>query len=247
MMVDDLIAIEAMPSAEDTDSAWSGVKLVAGARFIPAGDVFTSAAEYQALRPPKSANLTFDFDQADLAELLGSAYSLKHFRFPISSKASDVSTFMVGKESRRAVTNRLPGFQFRHEGAHYFCSQLIVEILIRKSILPRATHLSFVFPIGLYKALSRLGWVDVTTTHYPKTAESNFLRENRERSISRYSELIMMSELNKRVLSHEEIIRFGDAVRGKVFGDMSDLLATAESTLAKMEAVLKSFEEDGKK
>ncbi|WP_160107276.1 hypothetical protein [Pseudomonas izuensis] len=196
--------------AEDapTKSHWSKVDLDFGVRLIPIGDILVGAMEKKSpllvlrsgLDTTESAK-RLDILSPYILATIGCAYSIDELQQSMEnnlnplqklissnlpnlmSSASDLYTMMNLTPEHLAFLDEwapdaLPEYQLRS----YYCSQLVQKILDHAMLTSESDIPTKITPSGLYKALTDLGWRDVTETDYSRGCIQHLNNNNSARS-----------------------------------------------------------------
>ena len=214
MVIDQRHVIEANPTPGRREKTWSGAILGEGVRLRTLPDLFYDSCKWTALRDAKAINLLADglnLSNPQIASLLGSDYSgievwtsvkrLANFvsmmpprLFSLKAPADDFAKQLRDDPAAFAdIENRLRATDFTFAKDDYLCSQL-VALLIRLVdpvyYLPKT-----ITPCGLFDALVRDDWEDVTETTYSRARVADWLRSSG--SLWEMEHMIAMSKVAK--------------------------------------------------
>lgn len=185
IVLDSVFGYEACPKASISRS---GCKLPAGVRLIPLADLIIDAPSVVILRHPAmplSAAQAFEFDSPNIASLYGAAYSIFSLkksaeeRLPLLVKAIPDRFFFANVDpdaftqmclERPDVLENLKDYLPRELtarlGRDYFCSHLVVEVLLHAGLVEVGWDAPPSTPCGLYDLLKEKKWVEVQNTDY---------------------------------------------------------------------------------
>jgi hypothetical protein len=214
MVIDQRHVIEANSTPGRREKTWSGTSLGEGVRLRTLPDLLYDSCKWTVLRDTKAAHLHSDnlsLSNPQIATLLGSDYSgievwtsvkrlaklvsmLPPRLFSLKAPADDLAQQLRDDPAAFAdIEHRLRTSDFISAKDDYFCSQL-VALLIRLAdpvyYLPKA-----ITPCGLFDALIKDDWEDVTETTYSRTRVADWLRSTA--SLWEMEHMVAMSKAAK--------------------------------------------------
>jgi hypothetical protein len=187
--LDDRIAYEASPSTFET---WSESDLPLGVRLILMIDLLVAAKDVVVLRSPQASTIPpdeFKISSPHVAGLYGGAYSLFSLKkeaenlIPIFAKAvpdkyfekstapDEIAKMLIEDPNFwKDLKEHMPKDVVAQTSRHFFCSQLVLEILVHAGLLKDAKELKEITPSSLYDKLIDDRWTDVSDSDYAPAA-----------------------------------------------------------------------------
>jgi hypothetical protein len=181
-----------------------------GARLILLPDLLIPAKKTAVLRHPNADRVPaseFDLTSVHIARMYGSPYSIEKLRTSfehllpklarlvperacqlILTKAKAppddfAKLLMDNEEFKESIEKSLPGPSLTNA---FFCSQLVVAMLLHAGLLQEQPQLSNITPCGLFDLLKGMGWVDVTESDYGNDAIEAWKGSNKVRWQTNY-------------------------------------------------------------
>ena len=178
-------AYEATPHSSVSSS---GCALPEGVRLVPIADLVDDSHKILILRSPSGvipSTDAFELRNAHIAGLYGATYSIYSLKRsaeeqistllkrvpdgPFKTKGTADAFVQIFREKPDALDRikaYLPPELIEHIGQDYFCSQLVMDVLLHAGMLGPADKRSPITPCGLHDLLIEKQWVDVQESAY---------------------------------------------------------------------------------